>query len=139
MKLQAENETRLLSFSIADTQEQTREVLAALAREAAEEPDLGPWHALQEWLEEGAERRVRVPFAETLAGMVPPVAVRLRRDFGALLKLIRAHALLHQTNRERDEEGRVVAGFDDYTVVRELVADLISEGVEVTVAPIVRE
>jgi hypothetical protein len=111
----------------------------ALARESVEEPDLESWHALQEWLELGAERRVTIPFAKTLAALVPPVAVRLRRDFGAVLNLIRAHALLHQANCERDEEGRIVADFDDYAIVRELVADLVSEGVEVTVQPIVRE
>ena len=139
VKLHPENETRLLSLSVADTQQQTRQVLAALARESVEEPYLGLWHALQEWLELGAEHRVTVPFAETLAGMIPPVAVRLRRDFGALLNLIKAHAVLHQANRERDDKGRIVADFDDYAVVCELVADLVSEGVEATVQPIVRE
>ena len=139
VRLHPENETRLLSLSVADTQQQTQEVLAALACESAEEPDIEPWHALQKWLELGAEHRVTVPFAETLAGMIPPVAVRLRRDFGALLNLIRAHTVLHQATRKRDQEGRIVADFDDYASVCELVADLVSEGVEATVQPIVRE
>ena len=39
------------------------------------------WHALQSWLE-GTERRVKIPYAKRLAGSIPPVAVRLRRDFG---------------------------------------------------------
>jgi hypothetical protein len=67
------------------------------------------------------------------------VAVRLRRDFGALLNLIRAHALLHQATRERDAEGRIVATIEDYAAVRELVADLVSEGIETTVPETVRE
>jgi hypothetical protein len=138
VKLHPENETRLLSLSVADTQEQTRGVLAALARESAEEPDLEGWMALQEWLE-GAERRVTIPFAEELAGMVPPVAVRLRRDFGAVLNLVRAHAVLHQATRERDAQGLIIAILDDYAAVRELVVDLVSEGVEATVQPIVRQ
>src|SRR5215217_3575525 len=138
VKLHPENETRLLSLSVADTQEQTRGVLAALARESAEEPDLEGWMALQEWLE-GAQRRVTIPFAEELAGMVPPVAVRLRRDFGAVLNLIRAHAVLHQATRECDEQGRIIATLGDYSAVRELVVDLVSEGVEATVQPIVRQ
>ena len=138
VKLHPENETRLLSLGVADTREQTRQVLAALARETPEQPDLEPWHALQGWLE-GAEHGVKVPFAETLARMVPPVAVRLRRDFGAVLNLVRAHAVLHQSNRGRDTRGRVVADLEDYGVVRDLVADLVSEGVEATVQPIVRQ
>ncbi len=71
--------------------------------------------------------------------MIPPVAVRLRRDFGALLNLIRAHALLHQATRERDAEGRIVATIEDYAAVRELVADLVSEGIEATVPATVRD
>ncbi len=70
--------------------------------------------------------------------MVPPVAVRLRRDFGAVLNLIRAHALLHGASREKDERGRVVATLADYAAVRALVADLVSEGVETTVPESVR-
>jgi hypothetical protein len=82
---------------------------------------------------------VKIPYAKRLAGSIPPVAVRLRRDFAALLNLIRAHALLHQANRERDGEGRIVATTGDYGAVRELVAELISEGIEATVPTTVRE
>ena len=56
-----------------------------------------------------------------------------------MLSLIRAHALLHQASRERDPRGRVVATFDDYDVVRELVVDIVSEAVEATVPTTVRE
>ena len=74
-----------------------------------------------------------------LAELVPPIAVRLRRDFKTVLMLIRAHALLHQASRLKDEQGRVVATLEDYAAVRELVADLVAEGVEATVKPEVRE
>ncbi len=67
------------------------------------------------------------------------MAVRLRRDFGQLLALIRAHAILHQASRKRDGEGRVVATLEDYAVVRDLVVAAIAEGIEATVAPTVRE
>ena len=68
------------------------------------------------------------------------MAVRLRRAFGALLNLIRAHALLHQASRERDAEGRIVATIEhDYAIVRELVVDLVSEGIEATVPATVQE
>jgi hypothetical protein len=80
-----------------------------------------------------------VPFAAELAAAVPPVVVRLRRDFGAILNLIRAHAILHQASRERDADGRIIATLEDYARVRELVVDLVSEGVEATVPATVRE
>ncbi len=139
VRLHPENETRLLSLTVADTQEQTRDVLDALAEEETEEMDQKPWLALQEWLASpAASRRVTIPYAKTLARLVPPVAVRLRRDFGAVLNLIRAHAALHQASRKKDDRGRVVATLADYAAVRALVADLVSEGVETTVPESVR-
>jgi len=136
-KLHPENETRLLSISVTDTREQTGQVLRALAEEEISSPDLAPWVALQEWIEGGA-RRVTIPFAKVLAEKVPPVAVRLRRDFHAVLSLIRAHAVLHQASRDRDDQGRIVATIGDYAVVRDLVADLVAEGVDATVSAAVR-
>jgi hypothetical protein len=140
VKLHPENETRLLSLTVTDTQDQTRAVMASLAEEAGEaELNLATWHALQVWLE-SAEQRVWIPYAKKLAELIPPVAIRLRRDFGAVLNLIRAHALLHQTTRERDTEGRIVATIEeDYAAVRELVADLVSEGIEATVPETIRK
>ncbi len=138
-RLHPENETRMLSLAVTDTREQTRGIMAALANETVgHTPNLGAWHSLQEWLN-AAERRVTVPYAGELATTIPPVAVRLRRDFGALLNLIRAHAILHQASRDRDSKGRILATFEDYARVRELVADLVSEGVEATVPATVRE
>ncbi len=80
-----------------------------------------------------------MPYSGELAALIPPVAVRLRRDFGAVLNLIRAHAILHQASRARDGEGRITATLDDYARVRELVADLVSEGIEATVPATVRD
>jgi hypothetical protein len=138
VRLHPENETRLLSLSVTDTPEQTRAVMRATAQPVRSTLDVTPWLALQTWLAHG-EHRVVIPFATMLAEWIPPVAVRLRRDFGQLLALIRTHAILHQATRQRDAEGRIVATLDDYAVVRELVLDVISQGIEVAVAPIVRE
>jgi hypothetical protein len=71
--------------------------------------------------------------------MVPPLATRLRRDFKTVLTLIRAHALLHQANRRRHADGRLMAAVADYGAVRELVADLVAEGADATIKPEVRE
>jgi hypothetical protein len=139
LRLHQENETRLLSLASHESPEQTSDVLEALAEEdGSEGPDYERWHALQRWIKLGGNR-VAIPYAKQLAKLIEPVAVRLRRDFGSLLALIRAHALLHQATRGRDGAGRVVATIDDYATVRELVGDVISEGVEKTVKPQVRE
>ncbi len=136
--LHPENETRLLSIPVTDTPEQTRQVFRAIAAGGGAAVDLAPWQALQSWLA-GGEHRAVIPYADTLAELVPPVAVRLRRDFGLVLNLIRAHAVLHQATRQRDSEGRVIATLADYAAVRALVADLVAEGVEATVPATVRE
>jgi hypothetical protein len=137
-KLHHENETRYLSITVTDTRDQTREVFRALAEDHVEEPDRTRWHALQVYLE-GAEHRVSIPYAGMLAEKMSDVAVRLRRDFSVIKSLIKAHAILHQATRDRDTEGRIVAKLKDYARVRELVADLIAEGVEATVKPTIRE
>jgi hypothetical protein len=56
-----------------------------------------------------------------------------------VLTLIGAHALLHQASRRKDCDGRLIAEIADYAAVRELVADLVAEGAEVTIKPEVRE
>ena len=132
--LHPENETRMLSIPVDDTREQTQRVMHAIARENGRPVDLSEWHTLQLWLADG-ERRVTVPFAGYLSDNIPPLAVRLRRDFRAILGLVRAHALLHRATRERDEHGQVVATAEDYAAVRELVNDLVSEGISATVRP----
>ncbi|MEW6359295.1 MAG: winged helix-turn-helix domain-containing protein [Planctomycetota bacterium] len=137
-RIHPENETRALSLSITDTPEQTHRILLALAEERNEEIDFKPWHGLQQWIENG-DRRVIIPYSRILANKIPPVALRLRRDFSALKGLICAHALLHQANRKRDSVGRVVATLDDYAVVRDLVLDVVSEGLAVGVSDTVRE
>jgi hypothetical protein len=137
-KLHPENETRLLSLGVIDTPAQTKAIMRAAATGKVDETDYAPWHAFQEWLTTG-ERRVAIPYAPMLSDAIPPIAVRLRRDFPALLSLIRAHALLHRETRARDDRGYIVATVADYTAVYGLVEKLFGEGIEATVPAIVRE
>jgi hypothetical protein len=138
LRLHPENETRMLSLTVSDTRDQTAAVFRALANGGTHRADLSRWQALQTWLA-ASMREVVIPYAPALAEMVPPVAIRLRRDFKMLLTLIRAHTLLHQARRRKDANGRLVAEVADYAAVREMVADLVAEGAEVTIRPEVRE
>lgn len=136
--LHPENETRLLSIPVKDSNEQTRAILDALAHDTRREIDHQPWHELQRWIAADIVPVV-IPYAPQLMGAIPGVAVRLRRDGKVLLNLIKAHALLHQASRARDTDGRILATLEDYAVVRELVYDLIAEGIEATVSDPIRE
>jgi hypothetical protein len=139
-RLHPENETRLISITITDTQEQTRAIFQAQAQDQdhTSDLDLEPWHALQQFIATGPVR-VHIPFVKKLAQTIPPLAVRLRRDFPAVLALIKAHALLHQASRERTADGTIIATLEDYAVVRGLIADLLSEGVEASASRATRE
>jgi len=144
LKLHAENETRMLSIDVDDSEAQTRGVLDKVAEVEglgmlATVVDYAPWHAFQRWLEFG-ERRVTVPFALALAKAVPPMTVRLRRDFGQVLRAIKAHALIHRNHRDRDEHGRIVANIEnDYIAVRSLMNDLLAETAEVKIKDTVQQ
>ncbi len=140
LAIHPENETRLITLYADDSKDQTKRVLLAACQEH-EQPDgvdFGRWHALQRWLELG-ERRVTIPFAQQIAELIPPVAVRLRRDWKSVLAAIRAHALLHQATRPRDDQGRIIATIEDYAAVRDLLGDAIAHGVEATIKPEIRE
>jgi hypothetical protein len=138
LRLDPELETRLLTIPISDSKEQTKRVMLAAAEEEGE-PEIDiQWLLLQKEMEEG-DRRVVIPYARQLADAIAPAATRLRRDFPAVLGLIRSHALLHRATRELDPDGRTIASIEDYSVVRALVGTLISEGVGRTVSPETRE
>jgi Bifunctional DNA primase/polymerase, N-terminal/Primase C terminal 2 (PriCT-2) len=135
-KLHPENETRMLSLEGNDSQEQTKRVMDKIAQlegrnQSEQRIDLEPWHDYQRWLAAG-EITVDIPFARTLADLIPPRAVRLRRDFSQLLRDIKAHALLHRDHRKRNSKGHIVARIkDDYEPVRVLLGDVLATAAEV--------
>ena len=138
--LHPENETRLLSLEIDDSEKQTRAVLRKVAQvvglnHSGVAIDYEPWRDFQRWLGSGC-LEVTVPFAGELSEVIPAASVRLRRDFGQMLLAIKAHALLHCQHRERDERGHIVADIDhDYAVVRQLMNAIIAESSGVAVKP----
>ena len=127
--LHPDNETRLMTLEPGESADCTRDVMRATAVRKDQAPNIDPvWPALQAWLAIG-ERRVCVPYAKALAGLIPSGAVRTRRDFEHLLSLIEAHALLHRARRERDGHGRIVATLRDYNIVRSLVEPIFARAV----------
>jgi hypothetical protein len=136
-----EMETRCWSLVTDDSPEQTRRVFTTLA--GLEDEDECPvhfesWHELQEWIADG-DNRVGIPYVKTLAELMPHGAARLRRDFVSLLCLLRAHAILHQASRNRDERGRIVATLNDYAAIRDLCGALVAEGADAGVPDAIRE
>jgi hypothetical protein len=138
--LDPENETRMMSLEVDDSQKQTERVidmLAALQGTNRTPPpaELKPWHDFQRYLAAG-ERRVVIPFAKTLGKLLYGTeAVRLRRDFLQLMSAIEAHAVIHQGRRERDRSGAIVANIaDDYDVVAWLMDEVLDTAAELKTA-----
>jgi hypothetical protein len=139
--LHPEDETRLISIRMDESPERIREALraqATSATNAATEDQLAPWHELHDFVCASGSS-VLIPYAHELAERIPVSHHRVARDFPHVLSLIRAHARLHQCNRDRDERGRIVATVYDYIVTHRLVAGALAEGLEVTVPPHIRE
>lgn len=119
--------TRLLPVPVPDDAALTRAVLHTKAQHAAgatPRPDVAPFVALQQWLAEGGERRVIIPFAAQLAEVVGGRTVpdvRLRRDFEQLLSCIQAVAVLYQRQRKTAPGGEIIASIRDYAVARQLL------------------
>jgi hypothetical protein len=69
-----------------------------------------------------------IPFATKLA--YPARTTTDRRNNQKLLTLVAAHALLHQMQREKDEQGRVVAAREDYAAIHALLSPAVEAELE---------
>jgi len=129
-ELHAENETRMLSYNVTESPQQTRGVIDSLAARAtgafAEKLDLTMFHDLQRWIALGPNDAI-IPFAEQLAERIPPSMVRFRRDVGSLFTFIKACAILHQAQRQIDDQGRVVAILDDYRLAYPIFSKVMAQ------------
>lgn len=140
--IHAEDESRMLSVSLAESPEQIRAALFAQADSSrasnknSSKPDLDKWHARYEKVKE-LPNDVLVPFAQDIVNHLPTTHDRIKRDFPQVLSLISASALLHADYRKKDQE-RVVAEPLDYEIVYRLVNDAISEGMTKSVPDHVR-
>jgi len=125
-----ENETRMLSWHIHEDRDQTHAVMKGIATNisgvVAAPSALAVWHDLQRWLALGPNDAV-VPFALQIAEKIPPLMVRFRRDIGSLFAFIKASAILHQAQRQKDDQGRVVATVADYALAYPIFSKMMAE------------
>ena len=63
---------------------------------------------------------VVIPFAEHVAALYPTERLDSRRHFRHLLLLVKASGLLHYQQRDRDEQGNVIATIADYAIAERL-------------------
>jgi hypothetical protein len=141
-ELHAENETRMLSWHVAESRDQTSAVMASLAAHAAgavaSPADLAVWHDYQRWAALGPNDAV-IPFAQQIATAIKPLMVRFRRDVSSLFTFIKASALLHQAQRQVDAQGRVVATVADYALAYPIFCRVMAQSSGKSVPDNVRE
>ena len=140
--LHREDETRALSIQVDDTAEHTRRVLDSIAERYSGAADhivnLAPWHAYQRWLAGGPCQAV-IPFASEIARHYWTQANRSKRDFEQVLTAIGTSALMHQTGREIDDYGSVIATLEDYAMARRFLVKVLGEASGAAVPASVRE
>lgn len=133
--------TRMFSVPIDDSPTVTQAIMEIEAKRATgqiDTVDTSQFEAFDQWLAVN-RKPIVIPYATKLAQASDGKAVRMRRDFPAVLGLIQTHALIHQKNRETDGANRVVANLDDYRVIHGLVSELIAYTSEKSVPQAVRE
>jgi hypothetical protein len=120
-----EDANRCLTLCTDERPEQTHRIIHSLAQHY-----LGRGHgidrerirqrhfALQRLLQ---PLRVVIPYADRLAELMDCGRVELRRSFPQLLSMIQVVTLLHQYQRARDEQDRLVATAADYRLARQLL------------------
>ncbi len=125
-KIFDEDANRCIIVTTDEREEQTRNIVSTLAQRYAGQTSgvdgdriIQRHFALQRMLE---KLQVVVPFAQRLGELFASDRVEARRAFPQLISMIQAAALLHQYQRRRDSDDRLIAQAEDYRIARELLA-----------------
>ena len=132
--LHGEDETRLLSLYVDQSPEQIEQAIMMHAEAAPPKPnqeDLSRWRALHDFVCSGSTN-VIIPFRRELLSKLPKSYPRVLRDTPKVLRLISAHAALHQITR-RWEGDLIMASLDDYAMVYRLISEPLSFGLKASV------
>ncbi len=114
-KLDEELATRLIEIEIEHDEQIARKVYEQMASDKKiDESEIEVWKAVDALIE---MHPVVIPFAKGLINEFPTKNERHLRDFGKVLTLIKASALLHQFQRNKDNAGQIIATLKDYEIV----------------------
>jgi len=127
-----ENQTRLFDLYSDESEKQTGNILLMQAKQIElQKPEIVEegkvWRAAQTILK---NYRVYIPYANEIAVEFPKNKTRARRDFPRLLCLIKTHTLLYQYQRNQDQEGRLIATFEDLEAILPLAEPVLSQSMK---------
>lgn len=118
--LDYELSTRVLKQEITHDQDLARQVYRLKAGNddyQAFEQESRVWQCADSLIEPKA---VEIPYLGRLADLFPTNEPRFMRDFDKVKLLIKASALWHQFQREQTEDGKIIAGQEDYCHIYQL-------------------
>jgi hypothetical protein len=130
-----EDRNRCLVVNTDERSSQTKAIMQAVAQAAAglltadREAIAARHHCLQRML---VRVPVVIPFAVRLCELLSLAAdlpVETRRAFPMILQMVEAIALLHQRQRSRDGDGRIIATAADYGFAHRLLCKTIARSV----------
>jgi len=132
----AEDRTRLLIFCANESADQSKRIIERLANDAKTntpqnqtESIIALHHTVQRLLK---PHTVTIPFADKLISCIPADRVEVRRVFRQLLSLIEAVTLLHQYQRQKDDNGNLIAQIEDYNIVKKYMTEPLSRSLGVS-------
>jgi DNA primase len=124
--LHPENETRVFPIYLDESEAQTSRIVGNILKEASgrasdEEERARIQQRWQDAIRLLQPADVVIPYADRI--QIPSSPLRIRRDARRLIDVVRVIAWLHQRQRERDAEGRILATEEDFHEALALVSE----------------
>ena len=130
-----EDKTRFIFFCCDESESQNKKIIERMAADSQLsitqekfESIISLHYTVQRLLK---PYNITVPFAGQLTTCLPVHRPECRRAFSHLLSLIKAVSLLHQFQREKTDDGNIIATLDDYAIVRKYLTQPIGRGLGV--------
>jgi hypothetical protein len=97
------------AIRLDDSEEQTKKIINRILKDDKKEANM----VLRYGLKSLEPFEVKIPFTDLLKNILPTTVV-MRTQIHKLKDYIKASAVLHQHQREMDDNGRLIATWDDY-------------------------
>jgi DNA primase len=132
-KLESQFENRLLTIHPDVSMNQTKKIITVTAQQSSglkeiiSEDVIEAWKVFHGMLQ---PYDVVIPFARNIAEFVTRsdgLPLSMRRSFKRVMSTIKTVTTIHQFQREKDEEGRLIAQMEDYFIAYQLVNDTFRE------------
>jgi hypothetical protein len=150
--------TRLMISDADESPEQTERVIEAALTDEDNEiygSEIDRWRDFQRWLALDAPYDVTIPYRPAILRAISAeqavarnrgekltFQLRMRRDLHSFLTAIETSAILHKAQRNKNEQGRIIATLDDYQHAHEAfdsgLASLYKKVVPATTIAVVR-